>query len=191
MAQNDRDKGPLEQIGEAVGGMAGRAAQQATDVTLGVAGAVFGTATQLLGDWWGTPQAQQASRSFGDRQDAACREHFTRSGTGAGASSSASTTGRSYETARPLYQFGHTARHNPGYQGRSFREVEPELERAWGEDQARSYGAWPEVRSYVSYGFDQSTDIVRESREAGLRAQGGGSSSESDIRSASRDRTLD
>lgn len=159
MAQSDRDRdGAFEQLGEAVGGAAGRAAGRAADMAADVAGnvasTVFGTATRMLGDWWGGPDAERASRSFADRDDRTYREHFTASAGGATESSRV----RDYDTARPLYRFGHTARHNPEYQGRSFREIEPELERAWEGEASTRYGPWPEVRGYVGFAYEEGPE---------------------------------
>ncbi|HEX7241345.1 MAG TPA: hypothetical protein VF263_13805 [Longimicrobiaceae bacterium] len=155
---DDKGKGTFEQIGETMGGIAGRAAGQATDAAMGiaagVAGTLFGTAASALGQWWSTPAAAEAGRSFGEEHDRRSREHFESTARGAGGGA------RSYESARPLYQFGHVARRNPGWQGRSFREVEPELERAWTEDQSTRYGSWTEVRSYVGYGYDPGSPDV-------------------------------
>lgn len=143
--RDDRnDRGPFEKIGEGVGGLAGRAAGQATDMAMNAAGAVFGSAMEALGGWWATDSARDASRSFEGR-DGTCRRHFE-SSAGTGAS-------RSYESARPLYQFGHVAGQNPDYQGRSFDEVEPDLQRAWGREQSSTFGEWPEVRGYVGFGY--------------------------------------
>jgi hypothetical protein len=136
--------GPFEKIGEGVGGLAGRAAGQATDMAMGAIGSVVGAAVEVLGDWWGSDSAQQAARSFGESEDRSCREHFSRTD---------ASSGRSYESTRPLYHFGHVAGQNPDYQGRSFREVEPDLRRAWGEEQKSQHGEWPDVRGYVGFGF--------------------------------------
>jgi hypothetical protein len=167
-----------EQIGETLGETAGRMAGRATDAAMNVAGTLFGSALESLGDWWTTDQAKDAGRSFGDDQDRQARVHFEAKAEG-GASG--------YDDARPLYQFGHVAAHNPDYAGRSFRDVEPQLERAWREEQTTRYGDWPRVREYVGHGFEQRAETLRQTREAGMRAQGGGSSAEADIRVSSRD----
>jgi hypothetical protein len=174
----ENEKGAFEKIGETVGGLAGRAAGRATDMTMDVVGSIFGGAAEVLGDWWSTPSAREAGRSFGEEQERAARQHFDQS---------APRADRAYDTARPLYQFGHVAAHQPDYQGRSFREVEPDLERAWGEAQRSRYGDWPEVRDYVGRGFDLRAEVTRETREAGIRAQGGGSADEGEIRIEARD----
>ena len=70
-----------------------------------------------------------------------------------------------YETSRPFYQMGHVARHNPDYHGRSFSEVEPDLQRQWESGPGRQHGTWPEVRDYVGYSFESSADPARGSSE--------------------------
>lgn len=173
MAEN---RGPFEQIGETVGEAAGKMAGRATDMGMNVASTLFGNAMEALGDWWQGPEAARASASFGAEHETRAREHHA----GRGGE-------RGYDEVRPLYQLGHVAAHNPDYAGRSFRDVEPQLERAWREDQTTRYGDWPRVREYVSHGFEQRADTLRETREAGMRAQGGGLADASDIDSASRD----
>jgi hypothetical protein len=179
MRDEKQEKGTFEKLGETVGGLAGQAAGRATDATMDVVGSVFGSAADALGDWWSTPSAREATRAFGEPQEKASREHFEREARGR-------TTGHDYDAVRPLYQLGHVAAHKPDYQGRNFRDVEPELERAWGEDQRSRYGAWPEVRGYVGRGFDLRSEVLHETREEGMRAQGGGSADEREIRADAR-----
>lgn len=69
------------------------------------------------------------------------------------AQGSSSGRTRSYDDARPLYQFGHMARQNPDYQGRAFNDVEPDLQRHWGNEQTQQHGPWPEVRGFVEFGY--------------------------------------
>lgn len=145
MAQ-DKKEGPFEQIGEAVGGMVGRTAGRANDAAMNAVGSLLGSAMNQLGEWWASADAQRASGSFGDAEDRACRDHFRSRGPDA-----------EYSSARTQYQFGHVARQNPGYQGKSFREVEPELERAWAEAGRERFGEWPNVRDRVEFGYTHRT----------------------------------
>ncbi|HEX2187647.1 MAG TPA: hypothetical protein VHG51_02055 [Longimicrobiaceae bacterium] len=141
----DRREGPFEKMGEAVGGAVGKAAGRANDMAMNAVGTVFGQAMQTLGAWWSTPDAEQASRSFGETQDHACRRHWEGRGGAGGA--------RDYESARPAYQFGYVAARNPEYQSRPFDQVEAEVERAWEKVRREQYGDWNEVRDQVSYGY--------------------------------------
>ena len=147
----ERESGPMEQIGETVGSTVGKVVGRANDMAAGVASSLFGQAIETLGDWW-TNGAEQAARTFGEREDRACREHFT-SRSREGSSTGASSTPRDYESARPLYQFGYVAGQNPEYQARPFDRVEADLERAWEAVGRDRFGEWPEVRDQVSFGY--------------------------------------
>ncbi len=168
---NDRDRGTFERVGEKVGEKAGQMAGRATDTVMNLAGSVFGPVAQQLGDWFTGPDARRAADSFDGDRDRACRTHYASRGStsrdeadtgGTTTSDRASTPPRAggYESARPLYQFGHLAGQNPDYQGRSFREVEPELERAWNQGMGASHGRWSEVRDYVGFGYDPRVNLT-------------------------------
>lgn len=150
MADKDRDeKGAFEAVGGTVGGIAGRVAGRATDVAMDVASSIVGTAAQMLGGWWARDDADRAARSFGDPEDRACREHFD--------TTPADTARvRDYRDARPLYQFGYTARRNPEYVAKPFDQVEAELERAWEQAGRERFGAWDGVRDYVGFGYERA-----------------------------------
>ncbi|HEY0021335.1 MAG TPA: hypothetical protein VGB24_00435 [Longimicrobium sp.] len=60
----------------------------------------------------------------------------------------------SYENARSGYQLGHTAAAKPNYQGRSFQEVEIDLEK---EYKPQGNSSWVDVRDYVRGGFEWKT----------------------------------
>lgn len=142
----ERESGPFEQIGETVGSTVGKVVGRANDMAANVASSLLGAAVETMGDWW-AQGAEQAARAFGDREDAACREHFTsRSGAGP-------TRAKDYESARPLYQFGYVAGQNPDYQARPFDRVEADLERAWESVGRDRFGEWPEVRDQVGFGY--------------------------------------
>lgn len=166
--RNDDRAGGFEKVGEALGEMAGKTMGRAADMAADMAGSMLGPAVQALGGWWTQPEANRAASSFDEDRDRTCRTHFeaTARGTAAGAGDGArvdatadtrSGTVRDYDSARPLYQFGHMAGQNPDYQGRSFRDVEPDLERAWEGEASTRYGSWPEVRGYVGFGFEGDT----------------------------------
>jgi hypothetical protein len=164
MSNNERDKGAFERAGEAMGEVAGRMAGQFTDAAMNVTGAVFNSMASMLGNWWSGPEAQRAATSFGEQQDQQCRRHFE-----------ARSSGRDYETTRPLYQLGHVAGKNPKFQNRSYGDVEPDLRRAWesSSDSSR-YGRWDDVSAYVKFGFDQGGTGTGANAEAVGEAGAGG-----------------
>ena len=144
---NERQEGPFEKIGEAVGSTVGKVVGRANDMAMNAAGSVLGSAVGMLGDWWSSSDADRASRSFGEREDQACKEHFT--------SRSSQSTSRptDYERAREVYQFGYVAGQNPEYQAKPFDRVESDLERAWEAVGRDRFGSWPEVRDQVGFGY--------------------------------------
>jgi hypothetical protein len=150
MSSEKKREGAFEQLGDTLGGMAGRMAGRATDMAMDVAGSVLGPVLESMGDWWASSDARSAADSFGEREERECRTHHE---SRRGASTGSGTAARDYESARPVYRFGHLAGQNPDYQGRSFDEVEPELENVWEKAGRDRFGDWPEVRSEVEFGY--------------------------------------
>jgi hypothetical protein len=142
----ERESGPFEQIGETVGSTVGKVVGRANDMAANVATSLLGTAVERLGDWW-SQGAEQAARTFGEREDQACREHFT------SRSRAQSKAPKDYESARPVYEFGYVAGRNPEYEARPFDRVEADLERAWEAVGRDRYGEWPDVRDQVGFGY--------------------------------------
>lgn len=76
--------------------------------------------------------------------------------------------GRSYEQMLPVYAFGQRAARDPRYSGRSFDEVEPELERGWnGDGETIQGGEWGTVRDFARVGFERGravgfVDVAKE-----------------------------
>src|SRR5688572_98529 len=145
MTEDSRDKGNLERVGSSVGGVAGRVGDTAVDLM----SSMIKTAASTFGGWWSRSTPDEAVRSFGEEQDRACRVHFEnmhRSG-------NTSSGSADYDKVRPLYQFGHLAGSNPDYQGRSFDEVESDLQRTWTPEYTTAFGEWGNVREYINTGF--------------------------------------
>jgi len=141
------ERGPLEEMGERIGAAAGRTFGRGGDMATDLLGSMFGGALDSLGDWWSSPEADQAARSFGEGEDRKCRHHFEAAGH--------ASSGREYETFRPLYQFGHMASQDPQFRGRDFHDVEPDLQRAWSDDTRDAHGEWPEISGYVDFGYSR------------------------------------
>jgi len=142
MTDESREKGNFERVGSSAGGLAGRVGDTAIDLM----SSMIKTAASTFGGWWSRSTPDEAVRSFGDEQDRSCRVHFENMHRDRDAKAS-------YDNVRPLYQFGHLAGSNPDYQGRSFDEVENELQQAWSADNSNRYGDWSRVREYVNKGF--------------------------------------
>lgn len=151
MANNSSDKGNFERVGESVGSVAGRV----TDTAVDLMGSMMRTAASVFGGWWERNTPDEVSRSFTAEHDNTCRTHFEnvrRSQSNSTTTSSAGSS-ESYDTVRPLYQFGHLAGGNPDYQGRSFEEVEGDLKKTWSPEYTTAFGEWSNVRDYVNTGY--------------------------------------
>lgn len=143
MIDNSSDKGNFERVGESVGSVGGKMADTAVDLM----SSMIRTAASTFGGWWERNTPDEALRNFGTEQDDTCRTHFENVRR---AQNSGNT---SYDSVRPLYQFGHLAGSNPDYQGRSFDEVESDLQRTWTPEHSQHYGDWTKVRDYINTGY--------------------------------------
>jgi hypothetical protein len=139
MSSKASDKGNFERVGESMGSVAGKV----TDTAVDLMSSMIKTAASTMGGWWSRSTPDDAVRSFGAEQDNACRTHFE----------NARREGKNYDAVRPLYQFGHLAGSNPDYQGRSFEEVESDLQKAWTPEYTTAFGEWSNVRDYINTGY--------------------------------------
>ena len=142
MANKSSEKGNFERVGESVGSVAGKAADTAVDLM----SSMVRTAAGTIGGWWSRSTPDQGVQSFTAEADNTCRNHFEQ----------LRREGRSksdYDAIRPLYQFGHMAGSNPDYQGRSFEEVESDLQRTWTPEYTTAFGEWNVVRDFINKGY--------------------------------------
>lgn len=138
-------------VGEGVGGVGGLAAGAVIGSFAGPVGTVIGAIAGAVGGWWAGREVAETVEGYPTGADSHYRNHYE--------SDSATNRGRfsSYDEARPLYQLGHIAAQNPGYAGRSFAEVEPDLQRGWNSNVEQQYGSWNEVRGPVEIAYNTST----------------------------------
>jgi hypothetical protein len=138
-------KGDAENVGEATGGFLGGV----TGMTLGIAGGpvglVVGAIAGALGGWWA---GKGVADAFTDKDYAAYRAHYT--------SSPDHMADRTYDQMAAAYVAGHLAGRNPDYAGRTFDQVEPDLQRGWSDEVAKEHGQWPAVRNYARVAFDRA-----------------------------------
>ncbi len=142
MADRNSDKGNFERVGESVGSVTGKVADTAVDLM----SSMIKTAASTMGGWWSRNTPDEVMRRFTPETDNSCRTHFEQ----------VRREGRAkadYDAVRPLYQFGHMAGSNPDYQGRSFEEVESDLQRTWTPEYTTAFGEWTNVRDYINKGY--------------------------------------
>lgn len=141
------DERSFERIGEQLGETAGRAMERGAEIAGGMMGSMIDSLMETLGEWWSSPDAEAAARSF-DRAEPQCRRHFESKSRD---DDSSVRSADDYEDVRPFYQFGYVASRNPDYRGRGFSEIESDLRGAWKDDSAGD--DWADVRGYVDFGY--------------------------------------
>jgi hypothetical protein len=105
-----------------------------------------------VGGWWSGRAIAEAVERLTEDDETYYRRHHA---------SVTSTSGHTYDDARPAYHLGHIAGMNPDYQGRQFQEIEEDLQRGWGDDVRNRYGEWDAVRGYVEAGFNRRLETSR------------------------------
>lgn len=134
-----------DHLGEAAGGLSGALTGAAIGSAAGPVGTVIGLVAGALGGWWAGHEIVESAQQVGDAEDAAFRAHYK--------SSALQPPDWEYERVRPAYHLGYLATLNPDYLGRSFEDVEPDLERGWNSGARAQYGDWSEYRSYAAQGY--------------------------------------
>jgi hypothetical protein len=138
-------KSDAENVGEGAGSFLGGVTGMALGVAGGPVGLVLGAIAGAAGGWWA---GKGVADAFTDKDLEAYRTHYD--------SSSERLADRDYESVRPAYVAGHLAGRNPDYAGRSFDQIEADLQRGWGDDVARKHGQWTSVRPYARAAFDRA-----------------------------------
>ena len=138
-----------DHIGEAAGGISGVLAGAAIGSLGGPIGTVIGGIAGAIGGWWTGRAISEAASNFSHADDEHFRSDYaTREARGT--ADEIRRGNRSYEAVRPAYQLGYLASRNPDYTGRSFDEIEPDLQRGWSSDANSTGGAdWAEMRDYA------------------------------------------
>lgn len=158
---NDRP-GIGDDVGEAVGGVSGVVAGAAIGSAAGPIGTIIGGIAGAVGGWWAGRAVADAAHQFTHEDDSYYRETFEKR--------SDRLADRSYDDVRPAYQLGHIASMNPDYNGRSFEEIEPDLQKGWGNDLRARHGDWTAVRPYAQEAYSRNLSSIT-SRERANRLE--------------------
>lgn len=143
-----------EKVGEGVGGVSGVVVGAAIGSVGGPIGTVIGGIAGAVGGWWAGREIADAVQHYTPADDAFYRNHYE--------SSDRRLADRSYEEVRPAYQLGHIAGQNPGYAGRPFDAVEPDLRRGWDSGTSEAHGTWDQVRGYARDAYTRSLGLHSE-----------------------------
>ena|SRR2546423_367164 len=144
-AEPEKVKADAETLGETSGGFLGAVSGMSLGAVGGPVGLVLGGLAGAIGGWW-------AGRGISDAitadDEAELRKHY--------AESPDHLVDRSYAEVSAAYVAGHLAGRNPDYAGRSFEEIEPDLQRGWSSEVAKQVGEWPAVRGFARSAFERA-----------------------------------
>ncbi len=150
--------GRNDAVGETTGGLAGALTGAALGSLGGPIGTIIGGIAGAVGGWWSGKEISVAASKYSDDDDNFYRSHYEGSTDSSSASTADATSRGSYDSVRPAYQLGHLASQNPDYRGRSFDEVEPDLQRGWTNDLSAQHGDWSRNRDYARNAFSRGSN---------------------------------
>jgi hypothetical protein len=171
LADARADDNPADEIGEAVGGISGVLTGAALGSLGGPIGTIIGGIAGAVAGWWAGKAISEAATHVTHDDEAFYRTHYE--------SSANRLADRDYEDVRPAYQLGHLAGRNPEYQGRSFEEVEADLQRGWTSDVSARHGDWTQVRHYARDAYERGRSSFGMGAVAGAGASATSASSAS------------
>ena len=130
---------------------AGEALESVRSPLIGSAlGALLGSLAGALGGWWAGRKLADSDFQLTPEDEAACQAHFV--------ALTVRPVGMTFDEARDGYALGHAASRNPGYRGRAFDQVEPELRRGFAGEYARRYAT---LRDFARFGYERGTGNTR------------------------------
>ncbi len=154
--------------GAAAGALAGGTAGT---LIAGPIGTAIGAIAGAIGGWWAGSGVEKDAE-IAPRDETYYRTHYEAS----------APAGGTWDRARPAYQLGHVAAANPAYRGRSFADIEADLQHGWTTDTAAAAGEWPAVRDLARCGYEHRANSARAESELAEAGTGDGSSSHANKR---------
>ena len=137
-------------VGKASGGTLGAATGMALGAAGGPVGLLLGGIAGAVGGWWA---GRGVANAITDDDDAVYRAHYE--------ATPDRPADRTYDSIRPAYVAGHLAGRNPEYAGRTFEDVEGDLQCGWSDEIAAPCGEWAAARRFARAGFERSRGIGR------------------------------
>jgi hypothetical protein len=149
-ATHENLKADAETLGETSGGFLGAVGGMTVGSVGGPIGMLLGGLAGAVGGWWA---GREIADAVSEKDDVTFRTMYE------GAPDRLAD--RSYDSVRPAYVVGHLAARNPDYVGRSFDEIEPDLQRVWNKDVVENTGDWSAMRGYARTAFDRTRTAKR------------------------------
>lgn len=135
------------------GGVVGAGSGLALGMVGGPIGMVIGALAGAVGGWWATDKITEDTGTYTEDEDRWYRQHYE--------TPEFRVADRTFEDVRPAYAYGHVAARNPAHSGRSFADVERDLERDWKAGLRERHGEWTTASRYAQVGFDRTRSRSR------------------------------
>ena len=129
------------------GGVVGAGAGAALGMAGGPVGMVIGALAGAVGGWWASDKITEDTGTYTEEEDRWYRQHY--------ATPDFHLADRTFEEVRPAYAYGHVAARNPAHSGRTFADVQRDLEREWSAGLRDRYGEWANASRYAQVGFER------------------------------------
>jgi hypothetical protein len=146
-----REPNAAEKAAPAAGGAAGAlAGGTAGTLIAGPIGTAVGAIAGAVGGWW-TGAGVEKSAELAPEDERYYRTHYEASSPADG----------SWERVRPVYQLGHAAASNPEYRGRSFSDIEADLQHGFKGGASSAHGDWQSVRDLARAAYERRVSASR------------------------------
>jgi hypothetical protein len=132
--------------GAAAGALAGGTAGT---LVAGPIGTAVGAIAGAVGGWWAGADVEKHAEIAAE-DEKYYRTHYEAS----------SPPGGSWDQARPAYQLGHTAAANPAYRGRSFADIETDIQHGWTAHSRSSPAEWQSVRDLARAAYEHRATVT-------------------------------
>jgi hypothetical protein len=162
----DRARDVLSDVADAASDLAGRASDALGGKVPAVT-AVVGALAATVGGWWAMHAGSDTKVEVPEEDERHYRSHFE-------THPARASGGMTYDHARTGYALGHTAARNPGYTGRRFEEVEPELRSGFAA--AEGSASYDSLRDFTRYGYERGSSRSGSTGSSGTGSSGTGSS---------------
>jgi hypothetical protein len=126
------------------------AAGTAGTLIAGPIGTAVGAIAGAIGGWWAGAGVEKDAE-LAPQDEAYYRTHYEAS----------APDGGKWEQARPAYQLGHLAAANPSYRGRSFADIETDLQHGWRSGSPSSGTDWQSVRDLARCAYERRANAAR------------------------------
>jgi len=154
--------------GAAAGALAGGTAGT---LVAGPIGTAIGAIAGAVGGWWAGSDVEKHAEIAAD-DEKYYRTHYEASAPPDG----------NWDRVRPAYQLGHAAAANPAYRGRSFADIETDIQHGWSAHSRSSPAEWQSVRDLARAAYEHRANAAGTEMDLAYSSEPGDSASHASSR---------